>query len=138
LFPGDEVKGKLVLDMLRSARLPWGNAFHETVLHRLADDPAAAVRHIEERDASLADANSRNALNARPTRQDWWSKNVEDCLDGHVEASADEVIEYLLETGNVFWLESKLHTRDGSADPIDREQVRAKLRAAKKRIFSGS
>lgn len=122
------------LQQLASARLDWRLAFNETVLHRLADAPALAIQHIEERDAEQSSLNSENARKERPRSQDWWSQQIQDCLEESFSASCDEVITYLLETGKVEWSGKMLRHIENAADPISRAQVRSRMEAAKKRI----
>jgi hypothetical protein len=122
------------LHQLDNARLDWRLAFNETVLHRLADTPAQAIRHIEERDAEQSSLNSENARKDRPKAQDWWGQHIQDCLEGNFSASSDDVISYLLEAGKVEWDGEMLRHIENAADPISRAQVRSRMKAAKKRI----
>lgn len=122
------------LHQLANARLDWRLAFNETVLHRLADTPAQAIRHIEERDAEQSSLNSENARKDRPKAQDWWGQHIQDCLEGNFSASSDDVISYLLETGKVAWDGKMLLHIENAADPISQAQVRSRIKAAKKRI----
>lgn len=122
------------LQQFANARFNWRLAFNETVLHRLADAPAQAIRHIEERDAEKSSLNSENARKDRPKSQDWWGMHIQDCLEGNFSASCDDVIEYLVETGQLEWNGKMLRHIENAADPISRAQVRSRMMAAKKRI----
>lgn len=130
----DAVFDQWALKQFASARLDWRLAFIETVLHRLADAPALAIQHIEERDAEQSSLNSKNARKDRPKAQDWWGQHIQDCLEANFSASCDEVIDYLLETGKVEWDGKMLRHIENAADPISRAQVRSRMNSAKKRI----
>jgi len=122
------------LQQFAKARLDWRQSFTETVLHRLADVPADAVRHIEERDGERSRQNSENAKHSRDKSQDWWSQRIHDCLDDNISASSRAVIEYLLATDEVEWDGKMLRHVQNAAEPISRAQVRSRMNSAKKRI----
>ena len=126
---------KQTLGELRSAKLnDWRLVFPEAILRRIPDDPQDAVTLIAHRDEDLSEQNSINGRSSRNGRRDWWSVQIEDCLDSNIHASIDDVIKYLIETGEV-QLEGKTlrHIRN-EADRISRAQVRSRMEAAKKRI----
>jgi hypothetical protein len=133
---------KEISEKLRSARLDPDRAFTETVLHRLADDPAAAIKHIEVRAAASTARNSMNARSPRVSRHDWWAERIDDCVDDHPDATPGDIYEYLLQidgvsfTNGMFRYDGPDMHRGIAIEPLSKPQVRAKMHAAKKRAGS--
>jgi hypothetical protein len=130
---------KEVSEALRSARLAPNEAFAEAVLHRLADDPVAAIRHIEVADAATTKRNSLNARSPRVSVHDWWSVQIGDCVEGQSDVMPSEVREYLLQIEGVSFGEGVFRYAGQDKDsgleiePISNAQLRSKTYAAKKR-----
>lgn len=128
-----------VSERLRAARLTFDKAFPEAVLHRLVDDPTDAIKHIEARDAALTARNSNSARLPRPGSQDWWAERIGDCVDDFLGAMPEDVYGYLLQIEGVSFANGKFRyagpeTHKGTPiEPISKQQVRAKMYAAKKR-----
>jgi hypothetical protein len=135
---GSRMSETEIRDILRSARLDWSQSFAETVFHRLADDPAEAIRHLKRKRADLGAQNAQNASKPRESRQDWWSQHISDCIEDNLAATVDEVIEYLVQTGEVSTDGETLSNTRNAADLITRTQVRSKMQAAKKRFVPES
>lgn len=133
---------KAVSERLRAARLTFDKAFPETVLHRLADDPAGAIKHIEARDAASSARNSNSARSPRLSRHDWWAEQIGDCVDDVPGAGPEDIYEYLLQIEGVSFANGTFRyagpeTHKGTPiEPISKKQARAKLYAAKKRTHS--
>jgi hypothetical protein len=133
-----------VTKMLTSARLDHTLSFPETVLHRLADEPLAAISHIEARDTAISKQNALIAGNPRESRQDWWSLRICDCMEDDNLASPSDVKDYLLEISDVFVRDGHLvyggsETHNGeTVEPISMDQLRSKRRAALVRINKSS
>jgi|LauGreDrversion4_2_1035121.scaffolds.fasta_scaffold42448_4 hypothetical protein len=133
--PDDDDKfDSWALEHFAEAKLDWSLAFNETVLHWLAKDPPVAVRKIEVKDAELGRKNSGNAQKDREKAQDFWSGLIQDCLEGDLLTSSEDVIKYLSEIKEVSWNGKFLSHISNAAEPISRAQVRSKMNAAKKRI----
>lgn len=118
--------------VLMTARLHADHALREGFLSRLGEDPAAALKYLEEGNKSLSRRNSLAASHDRASRQDKCTKLIGDCLDDNPSASLDEVWEYLREAPGVQEQEPnrRLMIDDGE---VDRSRVRSKLRAARKK-----
>lgn len=117
---------------LMTARLHADHALREGFLHRLGEDPAAALEYLEEWNDSLSRRNSHAASHDRASRQDKCTKLIGDCLDDNPSASPDEVWEYLRQAPGVQEQEPnrRLIIDD---EEVDRTRVRRKLRAARKK-----
>ena len=125
---------------LGAARLSHDLLFPEAILHRLSDDPAAAVSLIGARDAERSAQNAHNAGLPREAAQDWWSLRISDCMEDNIDASPSDVKAYLLEIDGVSF-RNGFFTYDGPethrgqrVQPISMDQLRSKRRAALKRI----
>ena len=133
---------KAVSERLRAARLAFDKAFPETVLHRLADDPADAIAHIEARDAASTARNSNSARSPRLSRHDWWAERIGDCVDDVPDAMPNDIYEYLLQIEEVSFSHGTFRyagpeTHKGvPIEPMSKPQARAKMYAAKKRTNS--
>jgi hypothetical protein len=130
---------KEISERLRAARLAFDKAFPEAVLHRLADDPADAIKHIEARDAASTLRNSNSARSPRVSRHDWWAERIGDCVDDVTDAMPEDIYEYLLQIEEVSFSNGTFRyagpeTHKGvPIEPMSKQQARAKMYAAKKR-----
>ena len=130
---------KEISERLREARLAPDKAFTETVLHRLADNAAAAIKHIEARDTVSTARNSKSAKSPRVSRHDWWAERIGDCVDDLPDAMPKDIYEYLLQIEGVSFANGTFRyagpeTHKGTPiEPISKKQARAKLYSAKKR-----
>jgi hypothetical protein len=133
---------KEVSQKLRAARLPLDQEFNEAVLHRFADDPAAAIKRIEARDAALSERNATNAKKPRVSRRDWWSDRIGDYVEHRPNAALECVKEYLLQIEGVSFQASKFRyvgqdqDHGVTIDPISSDSFRSKTNAAKKRYMA--
>ena len=129
-----------VSTILGSARLSHDLLFPEAILHRLSDDPAAAVSIIDARDEERSTQNARNAAQSREAAQDWWSLRIGDCMEDNIDASPSDVKAYLLEIDGVSFRNGKFiydgpETHRGDRiQTISMDQLRSKRRAALERI----
>lgn len=125
---------------LSRARLSHDLTFPEAVLHRLSDDPAAAVSLIEARDAVRSAQNAHNAGLPREAAQDWWSLRISDCMEDNIDASPSDVKAYLLEIdgasfrNGLFIYDGPETHRDEKIQPMSMNSLRSKRRAALIRI----
>jgi hypothetical protein len=118
--------------LLMTARLHADHALREGFLSRLGEDPAAALKYLEEWNNSLSRLNSLAASHDRASRQDKCTKLIGDCLDDNPSASLDEVWEYLREAPGVQEQEPNRRLMIDDEE-VDRSRVRSKLRAARKK-----
>ena len=124
---------------LRSARLDHSLAFPETILHRLADCPMAAIKQIEARDADLSERTAKIAKSPRLSRHDWWSAQIGDYVEDHPQAVPEDVRKYLLQIegvsvlNGVFRYAGQDKAMGLEIESISNAQVRSKTFAAKKR-----
>jgi hypothetical protein len=125
---------------LGSARLSHNLVFPEAILHRLADDPAAAISHIAARDEEISAKNTRRGAKPREGRHDWWSLRIGDCMEDNNDASPSDVKDYLLEIDGVsfrngfFRYDGPETHRDEKIQPMSINSLRSKRRAALNRI----
>ena len=124
------------LEQLKNARsLGPEFSFAEAAFRRLVDDPASAIKYIEQSKANFSQAQSRAARKARPKRYDNLTKLINSMVAKTPNISAKEVGRKLEANEDVqFNASLREFVHDDDRSSLNEKNLASRVSDAKKRV----
>ena len=124
------------LEQLKNARsLGPEFSFAEAAFRRLVDDPASAIKYIEQSKANFSQAQSRAARKARPNRHDNLTKLINSIVAKTPNISAKEVGRKLEANEDVqFNASLREFVHDDDRSSLNEKNLASRVSDAKKRV----
>lgn len=129
-----EEADRITEQLLTEAELEPGLSFQEVLLKRLVRDPSRAHRYVGQKLEAVSKRNKAIASKPRPSRGDWWTDHIEDCLEDNPEANEQFVREYLLDMDEVEWRDNKFQHVSHAAGPLSKPALHSRIGTAKRRM----